>query len=110
SFAWSGLLAGVFSLQRMELLLNITSYHIPKNLVIGGIILLISIGVYVGRVLRFNSWDLLSQPIALGKELLFLFSHPFESHQAWGTIILYSVLFLVVYRSFSMPWKQIKLS
>ncbi|WP_276978946.1 DUF1361 domain-containing protein [Flavobacterium filum] len=65
SFSLTGFLFGIFSLFTIEKLLrNHYSVNVSK------IFLLISLyltafGIYLGRYLRFNSWDVLSNPINL---------------------------------------------
>lgn len=39
--------------------------------------ILMALGVYLGLVLRFNSWDLLHQPQAIWESALYALSHPF---------------------------------
>jgi uncharacterized membrane protein len=65
SFSLTGFLFGIYSLFTIEkILFNHYSVSVSK------IILLISLyltafGIYLGRYLRFNSWDVLSNPIDL---------------------------------------------
>ena len=66
SFAVSGFLLGILSLQSAETILQktsqnqrFTSYVIPMICFLNGF------GIYIGRELRFNSWDIISNPIHL---------------------------------------------
>ena len=65
AFALNGLLLGILSLLDMNRLLSV---KFPKKLVdfiLFGICILSGYGIYLGRFLRFNSWDLFLKPIAL---------------------------------------------
>ncbi len=66
SFAVSGFLLGILSLQSVETILQktfqnqrFTTYIIPMICFLNGF------GIYIGRELRFNSWDIISNPIHL---------------------------------------------
>lgn len=66
SFAVTGFLLGLLSIIEMEktiIKFNFSSKIIRHGLFI--ICLLNGLGIYIGRVLRFNSWDILSNPIDL---------------------------------------------
>ncbi|WP_165774757.1 DUF1361 domain-containing protein [Candidatus Viridilinea mediisalina] len=76
SFAWAGLLLGVASLHIMAELIA-TRYGWLAG---WGVVLvtagLSGIGVYVGRFLRWNSWDAILRPRILAHDLLNIFSDP----------------------------------
>lgn len=65
SFAITGIFTGLLSLLQVEKI--ISSHFSPKLKVpfIAGILYLSGFGVYLGRYYRFNSWDVLNEPIAL---------------------------------------------
>ncbi|HWB90524.1 MAG TPA: DUF1361 domain-containing protein [Puia sp.] len=97
SFAWNGLLLGVLSVRQMEkLLLPITGTFFG-NVFIYLVMALNALGVYTGRYLRFNSWDILTNPFELAGNILDLVVHPFQSHQAWGMIACYTILLSFIY-------------
>jgi uncharacterized membrane protein len=54
-------------------------------------------GVYVGRFLRWNSWDALIRPAALARELLGYAIHPIRHWQAWATAGLFALLLVSAY-------------
>lgn len=57
-----------------------------------------ALGVYLGRYLRFNSWDILSQPLSIVTSILQLFRHPFQHQQEWSMILIFS-LFLYLLKA-----------
>jgi len=55
-------------------------------------------GVYLGRYLRWNSWDLVTQPAALARDILQYVVHPVQHWQVWGFALLFAALLLAAYR------------
>ncbi|MCR9155154.1 MAG: DUF1361 domain-containing protein [Bacteroidetes bacterium] len=53
-------------------------------------------GVYLGRYLRFNSWDVLANPRSLVVECLQLFVHPFQHQHQWAMIGVFSVFLFML--------------
>jgi uncharacterized membrane protein len=99
-FAWAGLLLGIFSLYYMQELVARSLGKLTGWLFTLGIIFLNSYGVYLGRFMRWNSWDLIRRPEKIISDILNNFSYP-ENYQ---TILLYTglygLLFLAVYVTF----------
>lgn len=97
SFAWSGLLFGILSVRQMEKLFE---NHFSKKfdlLFILPIMALNGFGVYIGRYLRFNSWDVLTNPFQLINDIVFLFVHPIRNRFDWSMIVCYTVLLALIY-------------
>ena len=63
AFAWTGLLLGFASLYLVQLILRRAFGRTVAWLGVLGALVLASGGVYVGRFLRFNSWDALLHPV-----------------------------------------------
>ncbi|MEK8179593.1 DUF1361 domain-containing protein [Flavobacterium buctense] len=69
SFALIGFAFGLLSLLHFE---KITEQYITiktVNLIIPTISILCGFGIYIGRIMRYNSWDILSNPIDLAFDL-----------------------------------------
>ena len=82
-FAISGLYFYVISLQKMrQALAPITSEGFRK-LLFWTIPFLVGFGIYLGRFLRWNSWDILQQPDALLKDIVSQFLYPKEHVLTW---------------------------
>lgn len=65
SFSFTGFYLGLLSLHHIHHLTN-AKYGTKKgNLFVFFICFLSAFGIYLGRMLRFNSWDIISKPIAL---------------------------------------------
>jgi uncharacterized membrane protein len=57
----------------------------------------VALGVYLGRVQRWNSWSLLYSPRRLLDATWDVLGHPISHPRAFGGIALFSLAFLVVY-------------
>jgi uncharacterized membrane protein len=63
AFAWTGLFLGLISLFLMQLLVRRTVGNMASWLFVLVVLGLNGFGVYFGRVLRWNSWDVFLQPV-----------------------------------------------
>ena len=97
SFAWNGLLLGVVSVWQMERLLQLRWGRLTPWLFIYPIMWLNAFGVYIGRYLRFNSWDVITDPFDLLSDILTLLIHPIQYKYAWGMVLCFSVFTTLVY-------------
>lgn len=97
SFAWNGLLFGIISLRKVELLVSL---HIGKKIsvfFIAVVMWLCAFGIYIGRFLRFNSWDVITNPFSLLGEIMDMIIHPLKHGYAWGMTLIYGVFMTFVY-------------
>lgn len=102
-FAWTGLMAGFFSLKDIEKQVDlITKNKYKTYFIIGSILFLSAFGVYLGRYLRFNSWDLVCNPFELISEIIHRFRYPTEHPRTWGVTILFGFLLNIIYLSFKL--------
>ena len=69
AFAWTGLLLGFASLYLVQMILRRAFGTVVAWLGVVVALSLASIGVYVGRFIRFNSWDALLHPIRVAEVL-----------------------------------------
>ena len=97
SFAWNGLLLGVLSVRQMEKLSLPFIGQGWGRLFVYLVMGLSALGVYAGRYLRFNSWDILTNPFQLMADMACLLIHPLRSQQAWGMIVCYTILLSFIY-------------
>ena len=99
SFAWTGFLYGFVSLLNIErFLVNYCSRKI-LNIIIAFLLFLSSFGVYLGRVLRWNSWDIVMQPLPLFVDIKDRISDPFGHPGTWGMTILLGILLNMMFWS-----------
>jgi uncharacterized membrane protein len=97
SFAWNGLLLGIVSVRHMEKLFESFYNNRFDLLFVFPVMLLNALGVYIGRYLRFNSWDIIANPFQLIQDIIYLFIHPVRYRFDWGMIFCYSMLMTLFY-------------
>lgn len=95
-FAWPGFFIGCVSLRMMQRTVERTT-----NTPLGWAFALTTcglagVGVYIGRFQRWNSWDVISNPIALASDVLNLLAFP-VTHPAYRFSILFGALIFVGY-------------
>ncbi|MDX1942156.1 MAG: DUF1361 domain-containing protein [Saprospiraceae bacterium] len=97
SFAWNGLMLGYLSLLDIqEIIIKKISWRSSWILVIG-VLLLSAFGVYLGRYLRWNSWDLFLNPLPLFQDIFDRFIHPFAHPRTWGVTFGYGTFLILGY-------------
>lgn len=99
AFAWTGLLLGFASLYLVQLILRRAFGAAVAWLGVFGALALASIGVYIGRFVRLNSWDVLLHPRDVVEVVhARLVAEPPEMAQALVALTAFlSVAYLVVY-------------
>jgi len=97
SFAWNGLLLGVMSTRQVERLLAPDASFPGRWVFLYPVMWLNALGVYIGRYLRFNSWDIVTNPVDLLGDIIRMIAHPLRYHDAWGMILCYSILLTIMY-------------
>lgn len=97
SYASTGIILFYASLLMMEKLLKAYFKRNTVTFFLLGIIFLNAFGIYLGRYMRFNSWDIISNPMELVGEILNYVSNPLAHPRIWGITITYGMLFFVGY-------------
>ncbi|MEO8665982.1 MAG: DUF1361 domain-containing protein [Ignavibacteria bacterium] len=102
SFAWTGLSYGFHSLLNIESLL--TERLKPRIINFFMVILLFmgSFGVYLGRFLRWNSWDIINNPVLLLSDVFERIYDPLSHPRTWGMTILLGILLNMIFWSVKM--------
>lgn len=105
SYAWTGLICGFISLNDIEKRLS----DYGKTNIINGVTVLFlfmsSFGVYLGRFLRWNSWDVLNNPFGLFSDIVVRFIYPIEYTKTWGVTVLMGIMLNFMY--FTFKWAGI---
>lgn len=102
TFAITGLLIGLVSLNIVHKILEIGFGKIQAWAVIIGSLILLGFGIYLGRYCRLNSWDLFSEPIWFTGRVL----HQFKNPMAFKLTLTYAFVilgFYVAFRNFGHP-------
>jgi uncharacterized membrane protein len=96
-FAWNGLMLGYASLIDMQHVISERFNNFIGWIVAIGSLILGSFGIYLGRYLRWNSWDVLSSPTGLFKDISDRVLNPMDHPQTYGVTIIFSVFLVVGY-------------
>ena len=93
--SWTGMLLGVISLYLMQDIIIRAFGRIPGWVFVFLISALSSFGIYIGRFVRLNSWDILQNPTEVAQEILGVVIDP--SMRLAAFTLLYTVFFLFVF-------------
>jgi uncharacterized membrane protein len=99
SFAWTGLCFGFASLMDIEGKLS-TRFGLRRRTVTLfsiGMLFLAAFGIYLGRFLRWNTWDLLGYPGALLDDIFDPFADPAHNLRFWGFTLAMGTLLNLMY-------------
>ena len=106
---WTGLLYGFLSLWNLEELLE---RFLSKRMITALSVLLLfvsSFGIYIGRYLRWNSWDILHHPTRLMGDIGDRIIHPLDHTRTWGVTIFMGFFLTMLYFTFRfLKQKQLK--
>ena len=97
SCAWNGLMLAYASLSDMQRLVQQRLGFWPGWAFAAVALLLSGFGIYLGRYLRFNSWNILTNPIALFFDILNRVLHPFAFPGTWGVTLVFGLFLLLGY-------------
>lgn len=97
SFAWNGLITGVLSMRQMEKIFN-QKWKIKTDwLFIFPLMFLNALGIYIGRFLRYNSWDVITNPLQLYTDVMHLILDPIKNRFDWSMMICFAFLLTIFY-------------
>lgn len=102
SYAWTGLICGFISLGDIEKLLSVYTKDKIINAVVVLFLFMSSFGVYLGRFLRWNSWDVLNNPFGLFNDIVLRIIYPLEYTKTWGVTLLMGILLNFMYFTFKL--------
>ncbi len=97
SFAWNGLFVGYLSISDIHDWIQANSSKTLAWLLSFVIIMLCSFGVYLGRYLRWNSWDVFAHPMMIIGDIANRFIDPFAYKTTWGMTITYGIFLIIGY-------------
>jgi uncharacterized membrane protein len=105
SFALVSLWMGFQSLQLVQVWLARKTTPLMAWAFVGISLLLSGFGIYLGRFLRWNSWDIIRNPAALSADIWERFADPLSHGRTWGVTLGFGGMLLLAYLfwMFSMP-------
>lgn len=99
SAALNGLLLGLASLLKVEkFLIDCYGKKISAFLILCSFFLS-AFGIYIGRYLRWNSWDIITNPSAVGGDILERLLNPFAHFGTWAVTALFGIFLFIIYYS-----------
>lgn len=105
----NGMMMAYASLNKIESFLRLKFSKWRCNAILISFLFLSSFGIYLGRFLRLNSWDVVTNPMYLISEILQRFIFPLDHPLTWGVTIILTIFFNVFYFSIkSIPGLIIK--
>jgi uncharacterized membrane protein len=96
-YAWAGLMLGVVSLYLMQEIVARAAGRPVSWVFVVAVSVVGSIGIYLGRFLRWNSWDLLRRPVPLAGQLFGKVTDPASQPRLLGFTLMFAALFLFIY-------------
>jgi uncharacterized membrane protein len=97
SFAWTGLLLGMISLYLMQEVVTEAYGRVAGWLFSLGTLGASSFGIYLGRFLRWNSWDVFLNPTGVASDILDRVLHPLAHRGTFAVSLLFTVVFTFTY-------------
>ena len=70
---------------------------VKSHVMIGIIIAASSFAIYLGRVLRFNSWDIIANPIGLLSDIINIVFQPYQNGMAYSTTFTFFIVITAIY-------------
>lgn len=97
SFAWNGVLLGLISLLNVERWLSGRMSKSRSIMIVLFCLFLCGFGIYIGRYLRWNSWDVVTNPIDLSTDLVDRILNPFHYLKTWMVTGLFTAFLTIIY-------------
>lgn len=97
-FAVASLLSAIISLNDISILLGSAWKQQQTSFAILAISMLSGFGIYLGRYLRFNSWDVLNNPGSLAMEMADRVINPFDHPRTWMVTVGFGLLLFFVFK------------
>ena len=95
--AWTGLLLGLTSLFLVHMAVRRFVGTLNAWALVVAVLALSSFGIYLGRVQRWNSWDVVANPVPLGAQLLQGLAHPLDYPRPLALTVLLTAFLLTSY-------------
>ena len=106
SFAWTGLVFGFLSLWDIEKILTKSLNQVWISIISISLLFIGSFGIYLGRFLRWNSWDIIGEPFNLLYDITDRLINPFDHPRTWGVTIFMGIFLNMIYWTFWMVKKR----
>ncbi|HEX9161599.1 MAG TPA: DUF1361 domain-containing protein [Thermoanaerobaculia bacterium] len=103
SFAGTGLLLGYSSLADVQGVVSQRYGAIASWFFAAAVLLLSGFGIYLGRSLRWNSWDVVEDPIDISWYIAGGAVHPLEHRRTIAVTLIYGIGLILGYLAYQLP-------
>lgn len=100
AFAWSGLMLGLASLLNVHLFFKRIAGAGRAWAAVLVLLFLSGFGIYLGRFLRWNSWDAFVDPLSILEASISIILNPLDNAHATGFTLIFSGLLMACYLFF----------
>jgi uncharacterized membrane protein len=97
SFAWAGVGLGAASLRACSRVVRVRRGPLAVLAFVPLTALATGFGIYLGRFVRLNTWDVATRPGAVLVQVLSPLVHPLGHARAWMVTLTFALFFVVVY-------------
>jgi uncharacterized membrane protein len=101
TFSWTGIFLTIASLRSMQSLVRSYLGSFLSWLFVAGSMGLCGLGIYLGRFERWNSWDLLTHPKSILKDVAIQLIDPLSNLGFFGFTMLFTAFLLICYLMFT---------
>lgn len=95
--AFAGLLLAFVSLRNTENYLKTVFSKRTVQLITFSLLFVGSFGVYLGRFERWNSWNIVNDPMELGLNILTCIINPIDNVKVWAITVLFTAVYSLLY-------------
>ncbi|NLG74253.1 MAG: DUF1361 domain-containing protein [Chloroflexi bacterium] len=101
TFSWTGIFLAVVSLRTMQEIVRSYLGSLLSWMFVGAALGLSGLGIYLGRFQRWNSWDLLTHPKTILKDIAIPLINPLNNIGFFAFTVLFTAFLLVCYLTFT---------
>ncbi|WP_158847642.1 DUF1361 domain-containing protein [Algibacter sp. L1A34] len=101
AFALNGMMLFYFSVTDMKTILLKYLNKTKTRFILTFVFFISAFGVYLGRFLRYNSWEILTNPKVLFIDIINMIMQPLGNKQVWLFTLLFGAFFILGYWVFT---------
>ncbi|MEM7028643.1 MAG: DUF1361 domain-containing protein [Chloroflexota bacterium] len=106
ALVWTGLFIAIYSIRTMQYIIKDYTNTVLSWVFVIIILLLNGLGVYLGRFLRWNSWDLITNPDRILDDATVLFNGSRGSLVSLLFVIQMAIFMLICYLTITITYPQ----
>lgn len=108
TFAWTGCFLAIASLRTMQMLVKYHLGWLMSWIFVGAVLTLGGLGIFLGRFLRWNSWDIFISPKEIFYDVAIRVVNPLSNLNFFGFTLLFTTFLLVCYLMFISIRREVK--